>query len=93
MHANAHPAVDGLRAARLRAGLTQERLAVAAGCSGGYVRLLERGFAPEHSAVLPRLLAVIATEADRRTAPVNDDGTAANGPAGEERDDGAQHTE
>ena len=70
MSANATPRCGGLRAARLKAGLTQERLAVEAGCSGGYVRLLERGFMPAHSDVLPRLFAAIdaAQNSDERPA-------------------------
>jgi len=35
--------------------MTQQQLAHAAGCSIAYVRLLECGFAPHASAVLPRI--------------------------------------
>lgn len=57
--------VGGLREARRAAGLSQAELASAAGCSEGYVRLLERGFQPRYSDVTPRLLAALeaATEA------------------------------
>ncbi len=46
---------NGIRAARRHAGLTQQGLASAADCSLSYVRLLEAGFKPAHSDVLPRV--------------------------------------
>jgi predicted transcriptional regulator len=49
-----------LRQRRKTLGLSQEKLAREAGCSTMSVRLLEGGFVPERSAVLPRLLAALA---------------------------------
>ncbi len=49
-----------IRAGRRRKGLTQDALADRAGCSVDYVRLLERGYVPRYSDVLPRVLAVLA---------------------------------
>jgi predicted transcriptional regulator len=49
-------ALGGLRERRLNLGLSQEKLARAADCSTAMVKLLERGFTPTHSAVLPRIL-------------------------------------
>jgi transcriptional regulator with XRE-family HTH domain len=43
-------------------GLTQQQLAAAADCSLSYVRLLESGFAPASSDVLPRIAAALVTE-------------------------------
>ena len=47
---------NGIREARRHAGLSQQQLAQAAGCSAGYIRLLERGFDPRFSDVVPRVL-------------------------------------
>jgi transcriptional regulator with XRE-family HTH domain len=59
--ANANGQVGGLREARRTAGLSQERLARMAGCSAGYIRMLEHGFQPTDSAVLPRLFKALST--------------------------------
>ena len=48
-------------------------------CSTGYVRLLESGFAPGRSDVLPRVIAALTTS----EAPADNRGLA------KERDDGA----
>jgi transcriptional regulator with XRE-family HTH domain len=48
-----------LRSRRIAAGLTQQRVADLAGCSISIVGLLERGLTPEHSSVIPRILAVL----------------------------------
>lgn len=48
-----------LRARRRSLGLSQEEVARSADCSTGYIRLLERGFAPGHSDVLPRVIAAL----------------------------------
>ena len=60
MNANGTPAsgVD-LRARRRSLGLSQEAVARTAMCSTGYVRLLEAGFAPGRSDVLPRVIAAL----------------------------------
>lgn len=44
-----------LRRNRLAAGLSQEKLARMADCSTAYVRLLEAGYQPRDSSVLPRV--------------------------------------
>lgn len=48
-----------IRERRRRKGLTQEQLADRAGCSIDYVRLLDRGYVPRYSDVLPRVLSVL----------------------------------
>lgn len=52
-------APGSIRAARRSADLTQEQLAERAGCSVNYIQLLERGYQPRYSDVLPRLLGVL----------------------------------
>jgi DNA-binding XRE family transcriptional regulator len=52
----------GLRAQRKAAKLSQERLAALAGCSTSMVKLLERGYDPERSDVLQRVLAILKSE-------------------------------
>lgn len=56
MGANATDPVGAIRDQRRAAGMSQQRLAELAHCSVSYVRLLERGFAPASSDVLPRVL-------------------------------------
>lgn len=53
------PGADELRTLRLKAGLSQQRLAELAGCSLASVGLFESGYTPEHSTVLERLVAVL----------------------------------
>jgi len=67
---DAHADTLKLRDRRLQAGLSQQKLAQAAGCSIAMVRLLEGGFTPSRSAVLERVLAVLADYA-QATIPVN----------------------
>jgi transcriptional regulator with XRE-family HTH domain len=50
------PAAADLRTLRRRRGLSQQRLAELAGCSLSMVRVLESGYQPERSDVLPRVL-------------------------------------
>jgi predicted transcriptional regulator len=52
----ATPKPGDLRKLRAHAELSQQALAVAAGCSLAYVRLLEAGYEPRDSEVLPRIL-------------------------------------
>jgi len=51
-----------LRARRLSLGLSQESVARTVNCSAGYVRLLESGYAPGRSDVLPRVIAALNDE-------------------------------
>lgn len=60
--------VGSLRAARRAAGLTQQTLAERAGCSISYVRLIEQGFAPTSSDVLPRIADALTKENEARAA-------------------------
>jgi len=48
-----------LRWRREALGLSREKLAWKVGCSSSYIQLLETGFQPARSDVLPRLLAVL----------------------------------
>ncbi len=48
-----------LKERRTARNLSQEALARLSDCSTGYVRLLERGFQPARSDVLPRVLAAL----------------------------------
>jgi transcriptional regulator with XRE-family HTH domain len=50
-----------LRARRQAAGLSQETLAHRAQCSVAMVKLLESGYQPDRSEVLPRVLEVLST--------------------------------
>ncbi|MBN1608661.1 MAG: helix-turn-helix domain-containing protein [Polyangiaceae bacterium] len=61
-------APGGIRKARQRAGLSQQRLAELAGCSVSMVALLDGGYEPAQSNVLTRVLEVL-----------NDDDPAGNG--------------
>jgi transcriptional regulator with XRE-family HTH domain len=56
MGVNATSDSGALRQLRRTAGLTQQQVAFKADCSLSYIRLLEQGFLPEHSDVLPRVL-------------------------------------
>ena len=60
VNANATAQGGGLRAARLAAGLSQQRVAELAKCSVGYVRVLESGYMPaSDSDVVARIAAVL----------------------------------
>lgn len=48
-----------IRSARRALELSQEELARLAQCSTVYVRMLESGFTPSQSSVIPRILAVL----------------------------------
>jgi transcriptional regulator with XRE-family HTH domain len=56
---NGTAAGGSIRLARREAGLTQEQLAARADCSVDYIRLLERGYAPRFSDVVPRVLVAL----------------------------------
>lgn len=60
---NGTATTGSIRDARTSAGLTQQELADAAGCSVDYIRLLERGYAPRYSDVWPRIVAVLGSRA------------------------------
>ena len=47
---------------------SQEQLAQAAGCSTGYIRLLEKGFDPRFSDVMPRIHEVLNTKSSPEAA-------------------------
>lgn len=66
-----------LRQARQALGLSQEALARRADCSTAYVRLLERGFEPQRSDVLPR----IAQALGLTTIPSNESRPPAQAPS------------
>ena len=62
MSVNATERRGGLGAVRRAGGLSQQRVAELAGCSVGYVRLLESGYRPQNaSEVLPLIWAVLTT--------------------------------
>jgi transcriptional regulator with XRE-family HTH domain len=50
---------QAIRRRREALGLSRERLAREVGCSTSYLQLLENGFAPAYSHVIPLLLAVL----------------------------------
>ena len=62
-------AVD-IRALRRSAGLSQQRVAELAGCSLAAVALFERGYSPDTSVVLPRIIAALREDAGRDTEPL-----------------------
>ncbi len=75
MSANATAEIGAnLRAARRAAGLSQQALAERAVCSVSMVRLVESGYEPDGSLVLPRIRLAL------RHYLTNDEGPAANGP-------------
>ena len=65
----------GIRLRRTALGLSQEALARRAGCSTSMVKLLESGYQPSASDVLPRIVSIL-----------NDNGSAANAPVVKEGD-------
>ena len=69
-----------LRGARREAGLTQQELATRAGCSLSYLVMLEMGFSPARSAVLPRIIRVLNENgpAGYRAVPTTSDDGARN---------------
>ncbi len=66
---NGTAGVGGLRERRRALGLPQEDVARLADCSVDYVRLLERGFEPRYSDVLPRIAAALRTASERQEMP------------------------
>jgi transcriptional regulator with XRE-family HTH domain len=66
----ATPNTGGLRDRRLAIGLTQQELAQRVNCSIATVRLLESGYMPKHSEVLPRLLLVLENDTTPRASRV-----------------------
>jgi transcriptional regulator with XRE-family HTH domain len=66
--AKATPEGGDLRQLRRAAGLSQQELAERTHCSIAIVRLLESGYQPKHSDVLPRLVAVLESD----TAPMGE---------------------
>jgi transcriptional regulator with XRE-family HTH domain len=58
-----------LRERRRGAGITQQQLAERAHCSIAIVRLLEGGYQPARSHVLPRILAVLENDASPAGKP------------------------
>lgn len=80
MGVNATPGIGPLRASRRAAGLSQQRLAELAGCSLTMIRVLESGYEPQNSDVMPRVAQVL-----------NDAGPAGNGSGSRIADDGGDH--
>jgi predicted transcriptional regulator len=84
MEATTHndtPTLGGsLRAARKALGLSQEALARRAQCSTVFVSLLERGYEPQESVVVPRVLRAL-----------KDAGRAENSAGSRIADDGGDH--
>jgi DNA-binding transcriptional regulator YiaG len=62
--AKATSETGALRDLRRAKGLSQHELAERAGCSIAIVRLLEGGYHPQRSEVVPRLVAVLERDAD-----------------------------
>ena len=58
---NTHATAEGggIRAARRDAGLSRQKLASLADCSVSYLQLLEGGFTPADSSVIPRIMRVL----------------------------------
>jgi transcriptional regulator with XRE-family HTH domain len=62
MTAKPSAGLGSLRAQRRDAGLSQQQLAQLAGCSLSYVALLEKGYRPGDSTVLPGIVAILNGE-------------------------------
>ncbi len=82
-----------LAEARHAAGLSQQALASRACCSVGYVAVLEKGYAPARSNVLPRLLAALAGDDGEQRRSANENGASAGNADAEKLTDGAGHHE
>lgn len=63
-----------IRERRLELALSQERLAREADCSTAMVKLLERGFTPTRSEVLPRILKALNDHAPAGSERVEKEG-------------------
>lgn len=76
MNANGNQRIGGLRDLRVAAGLSQEALARQVDCSTAYIRVLERGYAPdpESSEVYRRIVAYLENDEGRspQSAPVKE---------------------
>jgi len=70
---------NSIKDQRLAAGLTQQQLAAETPCSVAFVQMVEGGYRPGRSDVLPRLVAVLE-------AHQNDLNPAANGAQGKAQD-------
>lgn len=68
-----------LKAQREARGFTQVDLARLAGCSVRHIRLLERGYIPGRSRVLPDLLRVLHTPHNERSAGHHTDASQKDG--------------
>jgi predicted transcriptional regulator len=55
-----------IQSRRRELGLSRQELASRAGCSMSYLALIEGGFMPHESSVLPRVLSALAAGAVRR---------------------------
>ena len=80
-----------LAEARHAAGLSQQALASRAGCSIGYVAVLEKGYVPAQSNVLPRLLAALAGDDGEQRRSANENGASAGNADAEKLGTGAAH--
>lgn len=78
---NANGRSGGLREQRRAAGLSQQRVAELAGCSLTFVRVLEAGYAPVTSNVLPRIHAVLDGPT-QSSAPAGNGGAATSSAGG-----------
>jgi transcriptional regulator with XRE-family HTH domain len=68
---------QSLRARRKERRLSQEALARLAGCSTNFVRVIEGGYSPNESDVLPRIVRVL-----NETDPADKTGPAQESPSG-----------
>ncbi len=80
MSVNATQRLGPIRLSREAVGLSQQRLAELAGCSLSMIRVLESGYTPRESDVLPRVMQAL-----------NDAGPADNGAGSRIADDGGDH--
>jgi transcriptional regulator with XRE-family HTH domain len=68
-----------IRETRRALHLSQEALARRANCSTVYIRLIESGYAPGHSDVLPRILAALDDAERDQIVPETNEAPAGNG--------------
>ncbi len=71
MSSKATPAPGGLREQRRAVGLSQQRLAELANCSLSAIRLFERGYQPDPSAVRERVEAILSDPSTSEAAGDN----------------------
>ena len=83
--AHEFPDPDELRALRERAGVSRQRLGELAGCSYSTITVFERGYRPDRSPTLARIVSVLHILNERRPGEPH--------PTVVKADDGSRHSQ